>query len=104
MKSDTMIRESAIRERIETVETVPLTPDLQALGDAAPASIKPPTPPEPVVTVFIPADENQKNDAFQYIEVGLNGRMYTVARGKPVEIPVPVFEVLKLSGRYSLGV
>jgi hypothetical protein len=56
-----------------------------------------------VTNVFIPADENIKDENYQYVEVGLNGTMYMVARGRSVEVPVPVYEVLKLSGRFPLS-
>jgi hypothetical protein len=58
---------------------------------------------EPMVNVFIPADDNIKDPNYQYVEVGLNGKMYLVGRGQSVPVPVPVYEVLKLSGRYPLS-
>jgi hypothetical protein len=56
-----------------------------------------------MVSIQIPADEGIKDERYQYIEVGLNGKMYMVARGRTVDVPVSVYEVLKLSGRFPLS-
>jgi hypothetical protein len=60
-------------------------------------------PDAPWTNVLIPLDKTQTNDGYQYVEIGLNGRMYTVLRGVQVEIPVPLYLELHNSGRYQLS-
>ena len=60
----------------------------------------------PMVDIYLPALEEEgsgvKVDQYEHVTIANEEREdhYKVRRGTHVEVPVPVFEQLKLSGRY----
>lgn len=60
-------------------------------------------PEEPMVSIYLPLREKEGNSSMEVDQtetVGINGKMYVIKRGEPVDVPVSVFEALYHSGRF----
>ena len=58
----------------------------------------------PWTSVFLPRDEGVQEEKQQYVEVGYNGKVYTIRRGEDIAIPVPLYTILWESGRFTASI
>ncbi len=58
---------------------------------------------EPTVSIYLPLRDKEGDSGMevdQTEDVGINGKMYVIKRGEPVDVPLSVFEAMYHSGRY----
>ena len=58
---------------------------------------------EPTVSIYLPLLDKEGSSGVEVDQtesVGINGKMYIIKRGEPVDVPLSVFEAMYHSGRY----